>query len=78
MDKFLIKEYKWRYWCVAEVFMNGRKIADINKFYEVTPEWIIIYDTVGSTADGWSKGEVIQKIFIGNAEFSKEIIRERI
>lgn len=72
MDKFKIKEYKQRFWQVAEVFKNGDKIADINKFYDVTPEWITIYETVGGTGTGWRKGEIFKKIFIGNAEFSKE------
>jgi len=72
MDKFKIKEYKQRFWQVAEVFKNGKKIADINKFYDVTKDWIIIYDTVGGSGTGWNKGEILNKIFIGNAEFSKE------
>jgi hypothetical protein len=45
MDEFKIKEYNQRFWQVAEVFKNGKKIADINKFYDVTTDWIIIYDT---------------------------------
>ena len=72
MDKFLIKQYNQRFWQVAEVFKNGKKIADINKFYDVTPKWIIIYDTVGGSGTGWRKGEILNKIFIGDAEFSKE------
>lgn len=72
MDKFLIKEYKQRFWQVAEVFKNGIKIANINKFYDVTPDWIIIYDTIGGSGTGWNKGDILTKIFIGNAEFSKE------
>ncbi len=72
VDRYLIKEYKQRFWQVAEVFKNGNKIADVNKFYDVTQEWITIYDTIGGSGTGWSKGSVLTKIFIGNAEFSKE------
>jgi adenine specific DNA methylase Mod len=72
MDEFKIKEYNQRFWQVAEVFKNGKKIADINKFYDVTTDWIIIYDTVGGSGTGYSKGDILNKIFIGNAEFSKE------
>ena len=72
MDKFILKEYPRRFWQIAEVFKNGFKIADINKFYEVTSEWIFIYSTKGGTGTGWSKGELIRKIFIGESEFSKE------
>lgn len=72
MDKFLIREYKNRYWQVAEVFKNGKEVATINRFYEVNTDWIIIYDTIGGTGTGYRKGDVVQKIFIGNAELSKE------
>ena len=72
MDKYLIIEYKQRFWGVAEVFKNGKKIAKVNKFYDVTPEWIIIYDTEGGSGIGWRKGDILAKIFIGNAELFKE------
>ena len=55
-------EYKKRFWCIGEVFKNGNKIADINKFYDVTKDWITIYDTAGNDASGFSKGNVINKI----------------
>ena len=74
MDKFLIREYKGNFWQVAEVFKNGIKIADVNKFYSVTADWIIIYDTVGGTGYGYKKGEILAKIYIGNAEYSKEYL----
>ena len=77
MDKFLIKVYAENVWQVAEVFKNGLKIATINKFYSVTPEWIIIYDTIGGSGTGWRKGDIITKIFIGNAEFSTEYCNEQ-
>jgi hypothetical protein len=72
MDKYLIKEYKQRFWNVAEVFKNGNKILVVNKFYEVTTDWIFIYDTIGGSGTGYSKGDIVAKIFIGDSEFSKE------
>lgn len=72
MDKYCIKEYVQRFWNKAEVFKNGIKIADINKYYDVTADWIIIYDTNGGSGTGFSKGDILLKIFIGNAEFLKE------
>lgn len=74
IDKFKIKHYKQRFWQVAEVYLNGNKIACINKFYKVTTKWIIIYSTIGGQGTGYRKGEIINKIFIGNAEFSKQTI----
>ncbi len=74
MNKFHIKEYKNRFWQVAEVYKNGVKIADVNKFYEVTTDWILIYDTVGGSGTGWKKGTLLQKIFIGDSEFTQEFI----
>lgn len=72
MDKILIKEYRNRFWRIAEVFKNGTKIADINKFYDVTLGWIIIYETYGGSGIGFKKGNILEKIYIGDAEFSKE------
>lgn len=72
MDKFVLKVYPRRFWEVAEVFKNDVKIASINRFYDVTPEWITIYETTGGSGIGFKKGDVISKIFIGNAEFEKQ------
>lgn len=72
MDKFVLKVYPRRFWEVAEVFKNDVKIASINRFYDVTPEWITIYETTGGSGSGFKKGDVISKIFIGNAEFETQ------
>ena len=72
VDKIILKEYKDRSWLIAEVWKNNEKIADINKFYEVTEFWILIYDTNGGQGIGYSKGNLIQKIYIGNCEFEKQ------
>jgi len=72
MDQLVLRSYPRRFWNVAEVLKNGVKVADINKYYEVTPEWIFIYGTIGGTGTGWSQGELVRKIFIGESEFSQE------
>lgn len=76
MDKFVIKEYAQRFWMVAEVFKNDIEIATINKFYDVDKDWITIYEVQGGSGIGYEKGAIKQKIFIGNAEFKKEIINQ--
>lgn len=64
-----LKLYAQNYWHVADVFKDGEKIASINQFYEVQQDWIIIYGTQGGSGYGYKKGEIIQKIFIGDSEF---------
>ena len=71
MDKIKIVEYKNRYWQKAEIFKNDRLIAKANRFYDVTPDWIFIYDEIGGSGYGYTKGEILHKIFIGNCEFEK-------
>ena len=68
-DKIVLKEFKRRFWMVAEVWKNDKKIADINRFYKVTDEWIFIYDTIGGQGTGYKKGDLLEKIFIGDCEF---------
>ena len=76
MDRIELRHYLNRFWHVAEVYKNTHKIADINKFYEVDKDWILVFSCVGGSGTGWSKGELIQKIFIGNAEYKKIEIRD--
>lgn len=73
IDKFIIKEYPSREWQVAEIFKNEVKIADVNKYYEITSDFIIIYETIGGSGPGFQKGGVTDKIYIGEAELRKEI-----
>lgn len=75
-DKYLIVEHKQRHWNIADVYKNGTKITTVNKFYEVSDEWIIIYETVGGSGYGYSKGDVLQKIFIGDSGLNKEYTNE--
>jgi len=60
--------YPNRFWGIAEVFKDGRKIASINKFYDIDKDWIIIYETTGGQGIGYFKGNIITKIFIGDCE----------
>lgn len=69
MDKITIKEKKQNFWNVAEVFKNNEHMATVNKFYEVDKDWIYIYDTLGGSGTGWSKGQLLKKISITNCEF---------
>ena len=71
MDKITLKLFKQRFWQVAEVWKNGKKIATINRFYNINDNWIFIYDTNGGQGTGYKKGELLKKIFIGNSEFEK-------
>jgi hypothetical protein len=75
MNKFVIKEFTNRCWCIAEVHKNGVKIADINRYYSVDKDWIFIYDAAGGH-DNIKKGALIEKIYIGDSEFVMEHIRE--
>lgn len=74
MDYITLKVYTGNCWQVAEVFKNHKSIAKINKFYNVTEDWIIIYDEIGGSGTGFRKGDVIERIYIGNSEFKR--IRE--
>lgn len=74
MDKILIKEYSDRYWSVADIFKNDVFIVNVNKFYEVNSDFILIFDTIGGSGYGHSKGKLIQKIYIGDCELIKETI----
>lgn len=65
----------WRgndFWSKGTVVIDGAIVARINKFYEATPEWILIFDCFGGSGYGYSKGDLIEKIFIGDCEFKIE------
>jgi hypothetical protein len=70
-NKFVLKHYDSRYWQVAEIYKNDELYATANKFYEITPDYIIIYGEKGSSGSGFEKGEIKKKIFIGDSEFLK-------
>jgi len=71
-DQFVVKHFTNKCWEVAEVWKNGEKIATANLFYDVTQDWIIIYSTAGGSGIGWKKGDIIEKIYIGDSEFRLE------
>lgn len=73
MNKITIKEYPQNFWGVASIFKNGQKIADVNKFYDVSADWILIYSTVGGTGTGWRKCDIERKIYIGDCELERVV-----
>ena len=76
MSKVIINHYQRRYWQVAEIFKDGTLIAKANKFYQVTPDWIFIYDEIGGSGYGYKKGELLKKIFVGDCEIEKLLKNE--
>lgn len=71
MDKYILKHYTNRCWSVGEIYKNSELYANINLYYDVTPEFILIYETEGGTGTGFRKGDIKRKIYIGNSEFEK-------
>jgi hypothetical protein len=71
MDKIILKVFKQRCWDVAKVWKNNKEIATINRFYHIDEKWIYIYDTVGGQGTGYHKGDLVNKIYIGDCEFEK-------
>lgn len=80
MKKYLLKKYKNRVWQVAELLIyEGERLIktiSINRFYEVTDQWFYQYDEVGGSGYGYKKGDIIRRIFIGDAEFETIEINE--
>lgn len=72
MDIITVKTFANRCFDVAEIWKNDKKISTVNKFYEVTKDWIIIYETNGGCGYGYQKGNVIEKIYIGDSELKLE------
>jgi len=71
MDKVILKVNKGNFWHVADVFKNGTNICRINKFYEVTPDFILVFDS-GGGHDHITKAGLLEKIYIGDCEFKIE------
>ena len=61
-----------QYWDAVTILKDGKVICNVNMFYEVTPEWIYVYETSGGSGIGWFKGELKRKIFIGDCELITE------
>lgn len=61
---------------IAEVWENGKLLAEDVRCYEVTPNWILIYETIEGK-DGPQRGNLRRKISIANCEFIKmEVVDE--
>ena len=43
---------------------------EVNMFHDISPEWITIYDTEGGTGTGFYKGDILHRIYIGDAEIT--------
>ncbi|MCK5614036.1 hypothetical protein KAR91_69880 [Candidatus Pacearchaeota archaeon] len=69
MKKYTFTHYKNRFWCVGELKCNDDREWKINRFWEVDKEWFYIFDTAGSSGSGFTEGALIEKIYIGDAEF---------
>ena len=73
--KAVLKKYKHHYWHVADLELYEdfilKKTIRINKFYDITEDWFFIYDEIGGSGTGFWKGEIINKIYIGDSEFQK-------
>lgn len=80
MKKAILKIKKRNFWCVGVLEIHHPsglvESFSINKHYEVTPDWFMIFDTAGSSGGGFYKGELKRKIFIGDCEFTKQEIWE--
>jgi hypothetical protein len=69
--KVTILTWPQRCWNVAEIhFPDGRESMTVNQFYEVTPDFILIYDTQGGSGYGWRKGALLHKIDIRDCELT--------
>lgn len=76
MKKFILREYTSHFWhCFdLEEYQDGIliRIIPINRFCKVEGDFVIEYEPVGGNCEGgWKKGDVVKKIYIGNAEFEK-------
>jgi hypothetical protein len=59
-----VVEYPNRYWRVADVFVDDKLVHNINKFYDITSDFIIEYQCVGGSGSGWKpdKNRVVYKL----------------
>jgi len=73
VDLVILTIYKGRCWCVAElsIFEEDKltETVSINKFYEVDEGSIRIYDTIGGSGYGYSKGNLLRKVSLSGKDF---------
>ena len=76
MKKAVLTIVRANFWCIGVLRISHPSgfVEEfyINKDYEVTPEWFMIFDTAGSSGGGFYRCELTKKIFIGDCEYSKE------
>ena len=75
MDKVYLAKYPQRCWHVADIH-KGNEIIPINRFYSIDKDFICIYNTMGGSGYGYSPGDVIQKVYIGDCEFEEIAVHE--
>lgn len=73
---FVLEWHENQFWLQGELkqFINDKLIKkwDINNYYSVGGNYFYIYDTVGGSGTGFRRGEILHKIDISNAEYSKK------
>lgn len=82
MELVLLTVYPNRYWGIGlvEIWKPASQYKDaelieevrINKFYEVTDDFIFIYDETGGSGYGYKKGDLLRKISLEGREFKTQ------
>jgi len=75
MQRATLYTYKHHFSGIAKIVIRNEdfkviEIVTIDKFYKVTPDWVIIYETGGGQGIGYSPDNVIRRIYIGDMEFN--------
>ena len=75
MKKAVLKWRRNSFWCQGTLIIfdtEGKELSkySINNYYEVDKDFFCIYDT-GGGSDSSYKGELIEKIYIGDCEYEK-------
>ncbi len=60
------------YWSVGKLTCSDGRKWKINRFWSTDGEWFYIYGEDGSTGSGYWKGDLKQKIYIGDSEYEEK------
>lgn len=71
IGKAVLFIYPRNYWGVAEFWEDGKLVRRINKFYEVSDEWIKEFDASGGTGTGYQPGELLWKYNIADLSYER-------
>jgi hypothetical protein len=74
MKRATLYTYKHYFSSIARIFIRDCdfgliEVVEIDRFYKVTSDWVIIYETGGGQGIGYSPSNVIRRIYIGDMEF---------